>query len=384
MGRPEPGLALAGPAPSEGPLLPDYGGACLTGVVPALLALCEAPEREPPGFVPDPLHGARQVVLLVVDGLGQEALAANHDVTPVLSSLAGGPITSVAPTTTASALTSLTTGAPPAAHGLLGYRMRLGDEVLNVLRWSTASGDARTSAPPSSLQPLPPFGGRAVPVVSRAEFAGTGFTEAHLRGARLVGWRVASSLPVEVRSLLRAGERFVYAYYDGLDKVAHDVGLGEHFRAELAAVDRLVADLLAVLPAGAVLAVTADHGQVHVPGEAIELADEVAAAVHAMSGEGRFRWLHVRPGGVDDVVAACEACYGDVAWVRTRDELVAAGIFGGPLGDDLAARLGDVALLARAPVAFRDPGDTGELRLVARHGSLTPEELHVPFLAGRP
>ena len=64
------------------------------------------------------------------------------------------------------------------------------------------------------------------------------------------------------RRLLAGGEPFVYAYYDGIDKVAHEYGLGEHYDAELAAVDRLVADVLAVLPAGAVLLVTADHGQV--------------------------------------------------------------------------------------------------------------------------
>ena len=47
----------------------------------------------------------------------------------------------------------------------------------------------------------------------------------------------------------RRGEPFVYAYYDGIDKVAHEYGLGEHYDAELAAADRLVADMLAVAAA---------------------------------------------------------------------------------------------------------------------------------------
>ena len=41
---------------------------------------------------------------------------------------------------------------------------------------------------------------------------------------------------------------------------------------------------------------------------------------------------------------------------------------------------GDVALVPFAPTAFLDPADTGELRLKARHGSLTPAEMLVPLL----
>ena len=103
-----------------------------------------------------------------------------------------------------------------------------------------------------------------MPVVSKAEFGGTGFTAAHLGNSPLHGYKVLSSLPVEVGRLLRSGEPFVYAYYDGLDKVAHGSGLGDLYDAELRAVDRLVGDVAAELPDGAVLVVTADHGQIDV------------------------------------------------------------------------------------------------------------------------
>ena len=48
----------------------------------------------------------------------------------------------------------------------------------------------------------------------------------------------------------------------------------------------------------------------------------------------------------------------------------------------MAARLGDVALVARAPVSFHDPADSGPFELVCRHGSLTSAEVLVPLLAG--
>jgi len=102
--------------------------------------------------------------------------------------------------------------------------------------------------------------------------------------------------------------------------------------------------------------------------------------VTLLSGEGRWRWLHTRPGAVADVAAAAEGLHGDEGWIRTRDQILADGWFGGPLRPGVADRLGDVALIARAPVAFTDPADTGETRMAARHGALTSAELLVPLL----
>jgi hypothetical protein len=77
------------------------------------------------------------------------------------------------------------------------------------------------------------------------------------------------------------------------------------------------------------------------------------------------------------------ALHGDVAWVRTKGQLIADGWLGGVPSAEVAARLGDVVLVPFAPTAFLDPADTGELRLMARHGSLTPAEMYIPLLGWR-
>jgi hypothetical protein len=102
-----------------------------------------------------------------------------------------------------------------------------------------------------------------------------------------------------------------------------------------------------------------------------------------ISGEGRFRWLHTRPGATESVVDAATELHGDVAWIRTREQVIGEGWLGGIPSPAIAARLGDVALIPFAPTAFLDPADTGELRLKARHGSLTPDEMLVPLLGWR-
>lgn len=363
------------------PSLPDYAGPTVHNIVPALIG--RRASAELPSWMPAEVRSARQVVVLLLDGLGWEQLQARRLLAPVLCSLTGRPIHTVVPSTTATALTSISTGLTPGEHGVVGYRIDVHGEILNVLRWSTPAGDARKRIPPTQFQPIPPFLGANVPVVTKAEFTGSGFSMAHLSGARQIGFRMPSSLVVEVRRLLAAGEPFVYAYYEGIDKVAHEYGLEEHFDAELTAVDRLVGDLLAVLPGDAVLLVTADHGQVDCADRLVPLDPGVRALVELQSGEGRFRWLHARTGAAAGLLDAATDAYADLAWVVPVEQVRDEGWFGPHLSRDAGERLGSVALVAREPVAFDDPADTGPFRLVSRHGSLTTEEMLVPLLVGR-
>ncbi len=367
-------------------MLPDYGAANLVSVVPALMA--EPGQR--PDWLPEAVREAEQVVLLVVDGLGWEQMQERLHQLPHLATLRGGPITSVVPTTTACALTSLVVGAPPAAHGIVGYRVVVpgpsGPEVMNVLKWRTPSGDARPFVDPDIFQTATPFAGKPVPVVSKAAFAGTAFTEAHQRGARQVGWYESSGLAVDVRAQVEAGEPFVYAYYDGVDRIAHIYGFDAHYEAEVVAVDRMVGDLLDSLPSRAALVLTSDHGQVEVGRNVVELPGEIMAKVSMVSGEPRFRWLHTLTGDRREVLHLADLCrerYGDQAWVATYEDLERDGWLGGPLAPGVRERVGDVALVPFEPVAYLEPGEAAESRLMCRHGSLTSAEMFVPLVVSR-
>jgi hypothetical protein len=360
------------------PVLPDYGGACIANIVPALLD----GSVPAPSWLPESALDASQVVLLVLDGLGWEQLQERRHLAPTLAAMAGGRATSVTPTTTATALTSIATGLTPGEHGVVGYRVAVDHQVLNVLRWTTPQGDARKRIDPHRFQPSAAFCSQRPAIVTKAEFATSGFSGAHLADVRFRGYRTPSTLVVEVARALRAGEPFTYAYYDGIDKVAHEYGLGEHYEAELRSADRLVADLLAELPRDAALIVTADHGQVDVGDRLVELHPDVAALVSFQSGEGRFRWLHARPGREAALAEAAAACHRDTAWVRSAAETIADGWWGPEVGESTRQRLGDVALVAREPVSFVDAADTGPFELIGRHGSLTAAEMYVPLLVG--
>ncbi len=364
------------------PIIPDYRGPNVRGIIPALLGPSEW-YRNLPEWMPEPVTGSDAVVLLVLDGLGWDQLQERRQHAPTLMSMAGRAITTVAPTTTATALSSITTGLTPGEHGILGYRMLLSGEVINTLRWCVNNEDRRRIHRPADIQPYPGFLGREVPVVGPNELATTAFTEAHMRGCRSVGWRSASSIAVEVAALVRGGERFVYAYYAGIDKVSHERGLGEYYLSELRTVDRMVGDILEALPAGTTLVITADHGQVEVGDKIVDLSSAVMAMVQLQSGEGRFRWLHARRGSERDLLAVAKEEFGHLAWVVSRQQVLDEQWFGPQVAPPLVGRLGDVALVPFEPVSFHDPDDSGPYELISRHGSLTPAEVYVPLLAQR-
>jgi hypothetical protein len=102
-----------------------------------------------------------------------------------------------------------------------------------------------------------------------------------------------------------------------------------------------------------------------------------------LTGEPRARYVHATPGAEADVLAGWREALGDRAWVASRDEAVASGVFG-PVDDALAARIGDVVALARGNWALVTPErEPGPSRLAAYHGSLTATELAIPLLMAR-
>ena len=349
----------------------------MCGIIPGVLGGAELP-----GWMPSVVADASAVVVLVLDGLGWRQLGARANVAPVLNSLIGGPISTVAPSTTATALSSIATGLTPAEHGILGYRMLMRGAVTNMLRWATDEGVRRHDVSPRELQPARAFCGQRVPYVTSQELIGSSFSDAHLYGGVAHGYRALSSLPVVVSDLVKSGATFVHAYYPGVDKIAHERGFGEFYDAELACTDRMVDDLLSRLPRDAVVLVTADHGQVEVGDRLLYPSDEVLRMIDLQSGEGRMRWMHARAGAEEELYEAAREEFGDVAWVRRRSEVIEEGWFGQHFPAPMNGRLGDVVIAPFAPVSLFEEADSGPFNLICRHGSLTEDEVLVPLIAG--
>lgn len=358
------------------PVLPDYQGASISNIVPALLEH----EAIGHGWLPDEVHKAKQIVLFVVDGLGYNQLATRQELAPTLSKNVVSALTSVSPSTTANALTSITTGMTPGQHGLVGYKMAMDSEILNVIRWKTEAGDARSSYIPEVIQPNEPFGGRRVPVVTRSAFLGTGFTRAHLRGSDIFAYENFGLIRKQIQQALATGARFVYAYYDRLDIIGHESGHGAKYDVELARIDKTVSLLREELDESVKILVTADHGQIVTGDNKTPIHSSVMELCEGTSGEARCIWLHKKPGvETEKMVELAREHHSDYAWVMSRDEAIESSLFGAVVTPEAKGRLGDVVMIMLNDSALYDIGRRMVI-LLGRHGGLTADEMYVPLV----
>ena len=396
-------------------VLPHYGGYSIANI-PATVArllgveLADAAPPLPEELWRDVAPGVRTVVMIVLDAVGylhlQRTLAQEGSALHRLAQ-AGRlvPLTSVFPSTTVAALTTLWTGRTPGGHGFAGTKLLLHEQgvLANMIRMAP---DAHRQSQelldwgwePEKFVTVPSLGqqltARGVRTVAhtRLSFIGSGLTRIFLRGiADLQGNVGFSDLWINLRqTLLRRPEEplFVSAYWGGIDTTSHVYGPdGERFQAALRHVVRsLDEDFLALLPAaardGTVLMITADHGQTATPPERVVcLSDHPALRQMLLlppAAEPRAAYLYVRrgqAGAVRDYVAEHLA---DRFVVLETERALEAGLFGPEEPTpELQARLGDLVLLAQDDSRLLAREEKVPLR--GHHGSLTPEEMLVPL-----
>lgn len=334
------------------------------------------------------LPRAESVVLVLIDGLGAISLRAHAGHARALTAgMAKKDVAhSVFPSTTAAALTSILTGTWPGQHGLVGYRVLDPDRdvlVNQLTGWESDGLDPATWQAAPTVFERARSEGRPTFAVGVAAYSGSGFTRATLRGADFV----AAQTPAErVEAAYDLAERhpgsLVYCYLPEADKAGHRYGLDSaHW---IAALEEIDAALSRRVPPGVGVLVTSDHGMLDVPAHRqIVLEAEHLEGVRHLGGEPRMLHVYVEPDA--DASAVAERWVRDldgVADVGTRDQAIAAGLFGPEVTEAASSRIGDVLVVARGNGAVYD-GTAADQRgrgMIGQHGGLTPEERQVPLL----
>ncbi|MBA8990197.1 hypothetical protein FHW23_001443 [Curtobacterium pusillum] len=335
------------------------------------------------------LRPARSAIVVLVDGLGAGALSARAGHARWLAS-GKKKLRSGFPTTTAAALSTLTTGRSPGTHGVVGYSGWNPDtgKVMNLLSGWDDEVPADWFLVRTLFSEAPALGVDPV-VVGPARYRSSGMTANVLGGARYVS---ADSIAQRVDAALAetaSGRSLVYLYVPELDSIGHKHGWqSDRWTAALELLDGELARLERALPGDVGVVVTADHGVLDVPDHAnIALDPLLLTDVVGVAGDPRCRQLTVAPGtDVRGLVGAFRARYGKKAHVASRDEAIAAGWFG-PVSDAVVPRIGDIVLVARGSWAFNDDRSLrdGEQpkRMIGQHGAMTDDETLVPLrLAG--
>ncbi len=401
-------------------IYPHYQGYSLANVPSSVCGWLGVPPFGAPPLAETILNSLtgpfQNVILLLVDGLGlkqfQRLLQPEHEKTVgssvwtrLLPEALLFPLTSVVPSTTSAALTTLWTGVLPAEHGIVGYEVWLKEYsvIANMIFHSPASfsGDTgglkRAGFQPETFLPVPTLGPHLVKhgvqpySFQPSSIARSGLSVMHMPQVNCVPYRTLSDLWVTLANLLesRPDERkYVYAYWGDLDELMHRYGPeDERVMLELASFSLLLERFLVGLHnrrrRNTLFLMLADHGQIFTPrNSSYELKNhpDLANCLSMLpSGEGRFSYLFVRPGREAQVQAyVAQAWHGQFRLLPV-EQVARAGL----LGDAnrfprLLDRLGDWILIAQDD-AYLWWADR-ENPLLGRHGGLSSAEMLVPLV----
>lgn len=384
--------------------LPDYHGGSIVNLMRSIERALGARPCDAAAVYPElsalpagALSGARNIVLLVIDGLGYDYL---------IGAGAGGAlerhlkarITSVFPPTTATAVSSFLTGVGPQQHALTGWHMWLRELgcLAATLRFRPRHGGeplSKSGIAPRSLFTAEPMFDRLAAtsyVVSPESIIDSDYNLAHCGLALRRPYKEMPELFSMLAEIVRSGgeRKFVHAYTYDLDAAAHTFGsaspeLEEKFRQIDAAFARLLEEIAG---SGTLLIATADHGFTDSPKSAcIELENHPQLAQMLMlplCGERRVAYCYLEPGQANAFEHYVQTRLDHCASLHRSADLIAQGWFGlGAANPRLAERVGHYALVMKDNYTIKDwiPGESRYLT-VGVHGGVSAAEMYVPLI----
>lgn len=389
----------------EGPLdgfhLPDYNGGTVVNLLSSIIRTLggHSPHPELRTF-PREARRTDKLVYLVVDGLGAAQLERHLARGKGERFFARHPrqtISTVFPSTTAAAITSLSTGASPREHAILGWYLNLPDLgiVATILLGTTLTGTPLFDSEfdvdgymrvPCYLDSVPG---------QRIWLTYDGIDRRPINRA-LTNWtdvRSHGTLPELARAMVHFAESdtpgVAYAYWPRYDALCHQHGAAaapseEHF-VEIDAMLGAVIDRLR--ENGTSLVISADHGFVDVePENLVELAEVPGlreCLATAPSGDARQVSFFVRPRMVPRFESIVRTELAHAGVLVAGDDLLESGVFGpGAAHPAIEQRLGDYVFLAREgfALAYRVPGNARP-HPRGHHGGMTSSEMRVPLVA---
>ncbi|MFD1515269.1 alkaline phosphatase family protein [Halomarina rubra] len=404
---------------APGVVRPDYERYCFGNVPDTVLDVLGADARRP---LPEDVFGGvdtdvQHVVVALVDGYGYEQWRRDYETVPLLSALTDRgrvtPLTSVFPSETAAAITTMQTGRLPCEHGILGWFQyhEATETVVQMLPFTDYEGTPlREVCPGTDSSWLVADGQTAydraadagvdVQVVVPETIAEGAHGDVALHGATVSGTADIASVSETLRERLEASSTptYAYGYFPQVDAAAHSAGTeSDHYREQLRAVTEslrrnLVDALSPAVAERTLLVVTADHGHLDTtPEENVAIGtlddveshlerDEAGRPIPAV-GSPRQLQFRVRDGHVEALRSSLTAQLDCATFDRERqlDERV----FGNRRNSEVfERRLPDLLVVPRdRGVWYDDHHD--ELSLVGMHGGGHPDEMLVPFATAR-
>ncbi len=379
--------------------MPDYHDGSIVNLMASILQCFGGKSLYKPlrSLVPDEIRQYENIVLMIIDGLGQEYLAEYGQET-FFADHQRGMMTSVFPATTATAITTFMTGLAPQQHAITGWYMYLKElgattAILPfVPRFGGSSFGKLGITPAKFLDTKLLFNEISADsyYVIHDDLVDSDYTRTIGGSVQLVGFQGLYDMLSGIQNIVKTHRRrkYIYAYWGAFDSLCHRHGASsdeaqQHFRDLTKAISRFVDSLKS---SSTIFLITADHGFVDTSTEETikvsEHPDFGDTLTLPLCGEPRVAYCYVHPGKVEQFESYVKNQFKDVCVMHRAEDLVAKNYFG--LFEPhprLIERIGDYVLIMKDNYVIRDfvLGEK-EFYFTGYHGGMTRAEMLVPLV----
>ncbi len=375
-------------------ILPNYKNGSIVNLSSSILRAFDADFLYEPLKELDHLKDSKNVVLLVIDGLGFEYIKKNGK-NSIFEKYLVRSLTSVFPSTTASAITTFATGVAPQQHGITGWFMYLKElgVVSTILPFTPRY--RRDSFPNAGIERKDIYSEKSISEkIKKNSF--TVYPEKIIDGKvnkkrkNLLGYGSLNGMFYQVSKALRSGKKrkYIYAYWTEFDSMCHREGTcSKKTLAHFHELDEKITSFIRSMKGtDMTLIIVSDHGLIDTPKEKMIFANDHPELYEALTlplcGEPRVAYCYVHPSKTNRFESYVKEKLGYCCDLHKSEDLIKKGMFGlfDP-NEKLFDRVGDYVILMKGNYTIKDKLLNEKINIFkGNHGGLSEEEMLVPLV----
>jgi predicted AlkP superfamily pyrophosphatase or phosphodiesterase len=375
--------------------LPNYKDGCIVNLMSSISkALGAKPKYKELKILPAKELKSKNIVLIVIDGLGYNYLKAKGSGTVFMKHLKGK-MTSVFPATTAAAITTFSTGMAAQEHGITGWFMFLKElgVIARILPFNPRYGSTPFWADgidAKKIIDIEPLQNKLKPksyYVGKKEFLQSGYNQVLSENTNYLQYDTIRQFFSQLKKAVKPTKRkkYVYAYWPGLDEILHEYGT-KSIKAEkhLKMLDRMFSKFMdSINGTDTTIILTADHGFVNAKSIFMSNHPKLKEClVMPLCGEGRAAYCYVHPSKAKQFENYVKTRMKKYCWLYKSEDAVRKNLFGlHKPHPKLMDRIGDYILVMKKNYLLKDTIlDKKPDSLIGHHAGVTEDEMIVPLI----